>query len=71
MKKKSADIYQRRNKHQRTENPVDFFFSIMKKKYQSSANRNTEERREGSAKGFILTGGIAKTQFRQDKQSSF
>jgi len=43
----------------------------MKKKYQSSANRNTEERREGSAKGFILKGGIAKTQFRQDKQSSF
>ncbi len=50
MKKKSADIYQRRNKPQRTENPVDFFFSIMKKSIKPSANRNIEERREGTAK---------------------
>ncbi|MCH7774109.1 MAG: hypothetical protein IH784_06850, partial [Bacteroidetes bacterium] len=41
---------------------------LKRRSINPSANRNIEERREGGANGFILKGGIAKPQFRQDKR---
>jgi len=48
----------------------DVVSQLLRRRINPSANKNIEERREGNAKGFILKGGIAKTQFRPDKQSS-